>query len=126
MIYHQWIKRDLSFNTYLMQMLNVPIYKARQILSQAKLDDKSKAEVWETYRNKRYLDKYAKRNPINTKIPTIIQGKESNMKDGIKKHIERKQKKEYLIEEIKFTLGLFFTVGGGITAMILHWIQFGY
>ena len=48
------------------------------------------------------------------------------MKDGIKKHIERRQKKEYLIEEIKFTLGLFFTVGGGISAMILHWIQFGY
>lgn len=76
MIYHQWIKRELSFNTYLTQMLEVPVYKARQILSQAKLDDKGKAEVWETYRNKRYLNRFAKRNPINTKIPTIIQGKE--------------------------------------------------
>lgn len=72
MNYRQWVARDLQLNTYLEQMLQMPIYKARQILNQAKLDDKSKADIWETYKNKRYLIRFMKRNPIDTKLPTII------------------------------------------------------
>ena len=72
MNYRQWVARDLQLNTYLEQMLSMPIYKARQILNQSKLNRKEKADVWETYRSRRYLDKFAKRNPIDTKLPNII------------------------------------------------------
>lgn len=72
MNYRQWVARDLQLNTYLEQMLQMPIYKARQILNQSKLNGKEKVDVWETYRSKRYLDKFAKRNPVDTKLPNII------------------------------------------------------
>lgn len=72
MKFKEWMQRDLSFNTYLEQMLQAPIYKARQILKQSSLDAKSKREVWETYKNMRYLNKLAKRKPIDTKLPSII------------------------------------------------------
>lgn len=72
MLYQQWIATDLSIGKHLMQMLDEPIYKARQILKQSSLDAKSKREVWETYKNMRYLNKLAKRKPIDTKLPSII------------------------------------------------------
>lgn len=48
------------------------------------------------------------------------------MKNGIKTHIERRQKKEYLIEEIKFTGKLLITIIPPIVGAFVYWINYGY
>lgn len=48
------------------------------------------------------------------------------MQNGIKKRIERRQKKEYLINEIKYTIKLGLSIGVPTVAGIIYWIQWGY
>lgn len=48
------------------------------------------------------------------------------MQNGIKKHIERRKKKEYLINEIKFTLKLGSAIIIPLIGAVAYWIEWGY
>lgn len=48
------------------------------------------------------------------------------MKNGIKKHIEKRQKKEYILSEIKFTLQLGAVIFTPIIGAFIYWIKWDY